>query len=129
VLARWSAAWSATPEDQRKFLTPESFARRYGEFVPPSLDAFGFVVESAEQEDTASKVVAALSGDHLALARLSEQFGVPLSFPVGAILLRAYESLRGAHERSVRQHPATTNASQANPLHQKRMAHLIQALS
>lgn len=127
VLARWRTAWSMTPDEQKKFLTPESFARRYGEFAPPELDAFGFVVESAEQRDLASKMVAALYGDLDAITSLADKFCVPLTFPRNAIMLRAYEAIRGSHERSVRQYAAI--ASHSDPVIAANRLRLTKALS
>jgi hypothetical protein len=101
VLARWQSAWVSTPDHQRKFLTPESFARRYGEFKPPAFDAFGFVSYSAEQDDLASEIVEAMSGMRAALYL---RFDLPPTFPLSAALLRAYESLRGYHERGLQEY-------------------------
>jgi hypothetical protein len=101
VLARWRTAWAITPDHQRKFLTPESFSRRYGEFKPPTLDLFGFVLYAPEQDALASEIVEALGG---ARSRLYDRYSFPPTFPFAAALLRAYESLRGYHERGLQEY-------------------------
>lgn len=130
VLARWRTAWTATPEAQRRFLTPESFARRYGEFAPPTFDIFGFVSYSPEQADLASRLYGAVTGNALDVAVLRTMLDLPRTFPLTALLLAAYERLRGAHERSLSEHGAlVTQQRKSYPAYAERTERLMRALS
>ena len=107
VQSRWRSAWATTSDMQKRFLTPESFARRFGEFRATPTDVFGFACYSDEQRDLASEIFAATSPEdkYLGLGKLRDRFQIPASFPESAVLLRAYESLRGYHERSASEFP------------------------
>ena len=105
VLMRWRHAWAVTADHEKKYLTPETFARRYGDFAPPKLDEFGYMVSSPEQEAVASMILAAIDGRQSSLLWLCDKFDIPSNYPRGAIILRAYESIRGAHEESVKRNP------------------------
>lgn len=124
VLARWRMAWQETSENEKRFLTPETFARRFGEFAPAAVDAFGFRVFAPEQQDLASKVVAALDGDTAMFAAVCEQVDMPRSFPLGVVMLQAYELLRGYHEKAV-----ALRAVDSSPVYRERMNRLISTLS
>lgn len=127
VLARWQSAWVTTPEHQRKFLTPESFARRYGEFKPPTFDCFGFVSYSAEQDALASEIAQAMDGE---IAAMYGRFNLPPSFPFVAALLRAYESLRGYHERGLQEYNDVIAAQRSlGSTHSRLSASLLSHLS
>lgn len=116
VLARWQAAWATTPEAERKFLTPETFARRYGDFAPVEYDAFGFVVVNANQRTAASKIVASLNGDGLAQLGLYKAADLPSTFPLGVMYLAVYERwLRAAHDESAAKYPALVSRRRADP--------------
>lgn len=83
VVRAWKRAL-ASPD--RKFLSPERFAERYGDFALPESDAFGYALVSDKQALLADALARVVAHDDSMVQRVAKRCGWTAAGPVAARL-------------------------------------------